>query len=156
MLKKYIGIPLVISLFTLSGCGSDGGDSEEELLSNIESLEDLVGVYLQSTTQEDLTVDEKYFVVDDEGAVTLYDYEGDSYTVDTGENCYRYLPTGVVITGVSSNQVTSTWFGTDYDIAINSEGDTYEISHDILGEVTWTKIELFESDLTPLCATVET
>ncbi|WP_068544860.1 hypothetical protein [Thalassotalea crassostreae] len=83
---------LIIMLFslTLSSCGGGGsGKSEDQRQlpypNQSPTLNDLVGVW-DSTTVDDGLEDISYNVIESDGTIVFYDYDGDAY--DQGDDCY--------------------------------------------------------------------
>lgn len=126
-------VPFLVVGF-IAGCGgsSDSGDSGSGTTVD-SNLELISGVY---DTTRDSTSDESYLYISDTGAVTAYDYEGDS--VGSGSNCYSipadYSQTNYSLTGgtVTYSSTEEVYTLTNGDVVLTFEYDTTEGMNDFV------------------------
>lgn len=67
----------------LAGCNEENGVNSAN---SVNSIDDIVGLYDFSSTYANGIIDEYYIQISENGFVTDFDYQGDTY--DVGENCY--------------------------------------------------------------------
>ncbi|TCS43661.1 hypothetical protein [Reinekea marinisedimentorum] len=143
MEKKILSVALAIAAVTLSSCGSESGGGES---ADITSLKDLAGVYDDSDSYEDGTVDEYFILVRENGSVASFDYAGDSY--DDYDDCYWIFDDEDTLTHVSGSTFYSEY--NDENVTVTSEGSKYTFS---TGSESFSmvKTNMIEADLTPEC-----
>lgn len=143
----------VVLIATLTGCGSDSDSSST-------SLADLVGVwdasYLDTTAENNEANNIEYIAIKANGDLTSYDYQDDSF--GTGEACYTITSNGVIEDlGDGNFKETAADSEVEY-YSITAAGDTFTSTYTLDDEtqsVTVNKLNLTESQLIPLCETVQ-
>ena len=145
-LIKLISIALLGML--IIGCDGGGGGGS----SSAPSLVDIAGVWDASETVGQ-KIDETYTVITINGEMIGYDYMGDSY--DQGKNCYDKYLSGMIKNLGNGNFLLVDNNGKRDYIQISLSGNKLKLTgedENIKITVTWTRANLLESDLTPLCS----
>lgn len=116
MKKMQLSIALAAAMFALSACNDEGsGDSSNSASNNgeggeqITSMEELAGVYDQSTESDDGVIEINYLSIDSNGEMTNYLYTTDES--DSADGCYTASNNFDTLTHVSGNQFESTFLG---------------------------------------------
>ncbi len=141
VVMKYLSVVLTL---LLAGCGSESDSAKNA------TLEDLVGAWDTSDKMEQ-EIDEAYFIVEENGHTTDFDYDGDSY--NKGSNCYyRYDSATLTDLGEGDFLAKDSSFESTLNITISGNTITIINSHeDKLYTSEAIKIDRIESDFTPLC-----
>jgi len=138
---KYLSVVLTL---LLAGCGSES-DSEKNA-----TLKDLVGVW-DITEKIEQNIDEKFFIVEENGHTIDFDYDGDSY--NNGSNCY-YRYDSATLTDLGEGDFLAKDGSEESILNITILGNTLTIinSHDdILYTSEAVRVNRIESEFTPLC-----
>ena len=136
---------VTLSLLVISCSSSDNNDDSSSNTSI--TLADITGVW-DATTTENQQTDETYSIIEENGTVTAYDYQGDSF--DNGANCYIKETLSLQDMGDGIFKLTDSENETFNFLAILS-GDELTLKD---GDTTLilTKTTRLESDFSPLCS----
>ncbi len=143
---KYLAVILTLVL-AACGSGSDGDSGG--------ALADLVGVWDNSKTTDQVT-NEEYFVIVENGEMYTYDYQGDA--VGNGSNCY-----------IKSEGVELTDQGNGSFLVVNSDSESFSMQATLSGDtLTFSMVVNDEvitdksvkttrlvTDLSPLCSELQ-
>ncbi len=115
-ISATVGV-LGLSILAVACGGSGSGDLSGGRTNGdlAQSLSDVVGVW-DASYQEDGLTDELYWEIDEDGNMSLFDYDGDSF--DAGENCYFVLNDVIQIEYAGSGRFT---------VVDSDDGDTDEV-----------------------------
>jgi hypothetical protein len=122
MKKVAVSIALVIFI---SGCGGSGSSSDT--LGSSVQTPDINIIAISGVYDSSRTGDESYLYVSDLGAVTAYDYQGD--TSGTGDNCYSVV-TASNQTNSSLNSGVVTYSSTTSKYTLTSDTNILVFTYD--------------------------
>jgi len=139
---KYLSVILVL---VLTGCGSESDSGRNA------TIEDLVGTW-DTSEKIGQEIDELYYIIEGDGNVIDFDYDGDSY--DKGSNCYYKYDGATLVDQGEGNFLVEVVNSEDYMAKISISGSTITVTTDEDGDSYTSKavkIDRIESDFTPLC-----